>query len=476
MAHSFPWKTTKPEHVYKNLFLEGQYSDITICALEKSWNLHRLYLKQSPFFQSKFSDSCLEGTSNTISLNIDDPNVTVESLQTVLVYLYTKKVDIDASTAVKILAAASMLQLDAITEQCISVMTASISVNTAVEYYEAGIKYEYSQVTTAAFDWMLLNLFYSFSKNFKELRKISVELMTKLVASSDLAVELTEFSVYTILKLWVLLKIRPDWEQFTNESDVIETCKNDHEKLNLQSDKSKVFKPAFQALRLPHILCHEDHLKTLEEDKLFLLKMLEKMAASLYDTTLEADCNTKGRVKATSLDKEGRAKATQSSGLQVITLGSLQTVVLTLDKVLPFPLILTVNYLILRPENSSNNMKDHMNSEVRELHGLGEWETLKGKPSSIHTTGIRAPISVIGTLVNCDRDALDHEPTEAGAKIINLISQMKRDNRSISSSSDIDSSDSESHASVGTWTKRQACLVRFTDGRGDLGSNSGEVY
>nr|CAD7256001.1 unnamed protein product [Timema shepardi] len=332
-----------------------------------------------------------------------------------------------------------MLQLDAITEQCISVMTASISVNTAVEYYEAGIKYEYSQVTTAAFDWMLLNLFYSFSKNFKELRKISVELMTKLVASPDLAVELTEFSVYTILKLWAWLKIRPDWEQFTNESDVTETCKNDHEKLNLQLDKSKVFKPAFQALRLPHILCHEDHLKTLEEDKLFPLKMLEKMAASLYDTTLEADCNTKGsffpasvsedqfsrrclrlgrilinpmsyswrwtnflfgarflwtltnesitvkmdrtlgkhrnirlmfRVKATSLDKEGRSKATQSSGLQVITLGSLQTVVLTLDKVIPFPLILTVNYLILRPENSSNNMKDHMNSEVRELHGL----------------------------------------------------------------------------------------------------------
>nr|CAD7591163.1 unnamed protein product [Timema genevievae] len=321
---------------------------------------------RSPFFQSKFSDSWLEGTSNTISLNIHDPNITVESLQTVLVYLYTKQVDIDASTAVKILAAASMLQLDAITEKCISVMTASISVNvsisylhigiTAVDYYEAGIKYEYSQVTTAAFDWMLLNLFYSFSKNFKELRKISVELMTKLVASPDLAVELTEFSVYTILKLWVLLKIRPDWEQFTNESEVIETCRNDHEKLNLQSDKSKVFKPAFQALRLPHILCHKDHLKTLEEDELFPLKTLEKMAASL--------------VKATSLDKGGRSKATQSSGLQVITLGSLQTVVLTMDKVMPYPLILTINYLILRPDNSSNNMKDHMTSEARELHGL----------------------------------------------------------------------------------------------------------
>nr|CAD7451923.1 unnamed protein product [Timema tahoe] len=424
------WKTTKPEHVYKNLFLEGQYSDITICALGKSWHLHRIYLKQSPFFQSKFSDSWLEGTSNTISLNIHDPNITVESLQTVLVYLYTKQVDIDASTAVKILVAASMLQLDAITEKCISVMTASISVNTAVEYYEAGIKYEYSQVTTAAFDWMLLNLFYSFSKNFKELRKISVELMTKLVASPDLAVELTEFSVYTILKLWVLLKIRPDWEQFTNESEVIETCRNDNEKLNLQSDKSKVFKPAFQALRLPHILCHEDHLKTLEEDKLFPLKTLEKMAASLYDTTLEADssvsedkflrrCLRLGRilihpmsytwrwtnflfgarllwtlsnesltvkmdrslgkhrnirlmlrVKATSLDKGGRSKATQSSGLQVITLGSLQTVVLAMDKVMPYPLILTINYLILRPDNSTNNMKDHMTSEARELHGL----------------------------------------------------------------------------------------------------------
>nr|CAD7445901.1 unnamed protein product [Timema bartmani] len=419
------WKTTKPEHVYKNLFLEGQYSDITICALGKSWHLHRIYLKQSPFFQSKFSDSWLEGTSNTISLNIHDPNITVESLQTVLVYLYTKQVDIDASTAVKILAAASMLQLDAITEKCISVMTASISVNTAVEYYEAGIKYEYSQVTTAAFDWMLLNLFYSFSKNFKELRKISVELMTKLVASPDLAVELTEFSVYTILKLWVLLKIRPDWEQFTNESEVIETCRNDHEKLNLQSDKSKVFKPAFQALRLPHILCHEDHLKTLEEDELFPLKTLEKMAASLFfpasvsedkflrrclrlgrilihpmsytwrwtnflfgarllwtlsnesltvkmDRSLGKHRNIRLmlRVKATSLDKGGRSKATQSSGLQVITLGSLQTVVLTMDKVMPYPLILTINYLILRPDNSTNNMKDHMTSEARELHGL----------------------------------------------------------------------------------------------------------
>ena len=46
----------------------------------------------------------------------------------------------------------------------------------------------------------------------------SVDLMQKLVSSSDLFVMQTEFSIYVLLRYWMFLHLHPEWESSSRES------------------------------------------------------------------------------------------------------------------------------------------------------------------------------------------------------------------------------------------------------------------
>lgn len=73
-----------------------------------------------------------------------------------------------------------------------------------------------------------MNLLCLFSRNYEKLRPISIELMEKLTESSNLFVMQTEFSLYTLLRFWLFLKLHPDY--------VLDQKKSEHyhyfEKLN----------------------------------------------------------------------------------------------------------------------------------------------------------------------------------------------------------------------------------------------------
>lgn len=66
------------QYIYQALFKEGKNSDITVEALEHCFNLHKVYLCQSPYFASMFGGSWLETTKNYISIDIVDPLITVQ--------------------------------------------------------------------------------------------------------------------------------------------------------------------------------------------------------------------------------------------------------------------------------------------------------------------------------------------------------------------------------------------------------------
>lgn len=46
----------------------------------------------------------------------------------------------------------------------------------------------------------------------------SIDLMQKLVSSSDLFVMQTEFSIYVLLRYWMFLHLHPEWESSSRES------------------------------------------------------------------------------------------------------------------------------------------------------------------------------------------------------------------------------------------------------------------
>uniref|UniRef100_A0A8B9V3I2 BTB domain-containing protein n=1 Tax=Anas zonorhyncha TaxID=75864 RepID=A0A8B9V3I2_9AVES len=99
------------KYIYQTLFLNGENSDIKICALGEEWNLHKIYLCQSGYFSSMFSGSWRESSMDVIELEIPDQNIDVEALQVAFGSLYRDDVLIKPSRVVALLAAACMLQL-----------------------------------------------------------------------------------------------------------------------------------------------------------------------------------------------------------------------------------------------------------------------------------------------------------------------------------------------------------------------------
>lgn len=67
-----------------------------------------------------------------------------------------------------------------------------------------------------AFNWLLVNLLSFYTKHNKWLQQISGELLTDLITCPDLVVIQTEFALYALLKVWVFLKLHPD---YYDESD-----------------------------------------------------------------------------------------------------------------------------------------------------------------------------------------------------------------------------------------------------------------
>ena len=109
-------------YIYETLFQNGQDSDVTIKALGNTWRLHKVYLCQSPYFNSMFSGNWAETNRREIDISVPDPNVTREALEVAFGSLYRDEVSIRPIEAESLVAAASLLQLDTLIQHCEDVM------------------------------------------------------------------------------------------------------------------------------------------------------------------------------------------------------------------------------------------------------------------------------------------------------------------------------------------------------------------
>lgn len=134
------------KYIYQALFMEGKNSDVTVCALGEEFNLHRVYLCQSPYFASMFGGSWLETTQKFINIDVVDPLITIDcklhlttyalnfyifmcilALKVVLGSLYNCEIVLNPLEIVPILATATMFQLDGLIEKCTEVMLETIN-------------------------------------------------------------------------------------------------------------------------------------------------------------------------------------------------------------------------------------------------------------------------------------------------------------------------------------------------------------
>ncbi|XP_040394090.1 germ cell-less protein-like 1 [Cygnus olor] len=282
------------KYIYQTLFLNGENSDIKICALGEEWNLHKIYLCQSGYFSSMFSGSWRESSMSVIELEIPDQNIDVEALQVAFGSLYRDDVLIKPSRVVALLAAACMLQLDGLIQQCGETMKETINAKTVCGYYNSAGTYGLDSVKKKCLEWLLNNLMTHQSVElFKEL---SINLMKQLISSSNLFVMQVEMDVYTALKKWMFLQLVPSWngslKQLLSEADAwFAKRRKDFEDdiAFLESEQGNAFLSVFTHLRLQYIISDLASARIIERDSLIPSEWLSSVYKQQWFAMLRAE-------------------------------------------------------------------------------------------------------------------------------------------------------------------------------------------
>ncbi|XP_062452728.1 germ cell-less protein-like 1 isoform X2 [Rhea pennata] len=282
------------KYIYQTLFLNGENSDIKICALGEEWNLHKIYLCQSGYFSSMFSGSWRESSMNIIELEIPDQNIDIEALQVAFGSLYRDDVLIKPSRVVALLAAACMLQLDGLIQQCGETMKETINAKTVCGYYNSAGTYGLDSVKKKCLEWLLNNLMTHQSVElFKEL---SISLMKQLISSSNLFVMQVEMDVYTALKKWMFLQLVPSWngslKQLLTEADAwFAKRRKDFEGgiAFLESEQGSAFLSVFKHLRLQYIISDLASARIIERDCLIPSEWLSSVYKQQWFAMLRAE-------------------------------------------------------------------------------------------------------------------------------------------------------------------------------------------
>ncbi|XP_011180514.2 protein germ cell-less [Zeugodacus cucurbitae] len=314
---------TTTQYIYQALFKEQKNSDIAVMALGKVWNLHKVYLCQSPYFYSMFNGSWKESCQDFVHIKILDEHITLEALDAVFGSMYSDEIEIDPKAVISVLATATLFHLEGIIDKCAEVMIETINAETAISYYEAACLYGSVNVKKAAMVFLETNLLCIYPKDEQLLRQISVELMTKLVASPDLYVMQTEFSLYTLLRTWMYLRLHPLYDAEntadipptagegdgsrsgvagnanSNNSNSVSQClaelvkdyfANRSEKRSfLATAEGQQFVPAFQALRTQYLTNHHTDLKIVLNDNVIPKDWLHSHVLTHWHSILKVD-------------------------------------------------------------------------------------------------------------------------------------------------------------------------------------------
>ncbi|XP_045150020.1 germ cell-less protein-like 1 [Echinops telfairi] len=219
-----------------------------------------------------FSGSWKESSMSIIELEIPDQNIDIEALQVAFGSLYRDDVLIKPSRVIAILAAASMLQLDGLIQQCGETMKEAINVKTVCGYYTSAGTYGLDSVKKKCLEWLLNNLMTH--QNVELFKEMSINVMKQLIGSSNLFVMQVEMDVYTALKKWVFLQLVPSWtgslKQLLAETDVwFSKWRKEFEGMAfLETEQGKPFVSVFRHLRLQYIISDLASARIIEQDSL----------------------------------------------------------------------------------------------------------------------------------------------------------------------------------------------------------------
>ncbi|XP_055918536.1 protein germ cell-less [Eupeodes corollae] len=285
---------TTTQYIYQALFKEQKNSDISVMAQGNIWHLHKVYLCQSPYFFSMFNGSWKESYQDFVHIKNLDSKITLEALDAVFGSMYSDEIEIDPKAVISILATATLFQLDGIIEKCSEVMIETTNASTAISYYEASCQYGTINVKKSAFEWLETNLLCIYNKNTKLLKDINIDLMTALISSPDLYVMQTEFSLYTLIRTWMYMRLFPNYDPENCSAEEANAPQNyfsnRHDKNSfLETSEGNRFIKTFQALRTEYLTNHHMDLKTVLADNIIPKEWLNSHVMNHWNSILKVD-------------------------------------------------------------------------------------------------------------------------------------------------------------------------------------------
>ncbi|XP_054722105.1 kelch-like protein 8 [Uloborus diversus] len=179
-------------------FLEkGILCDVVIQAGSKSIKCHRNVLAScSPYFQAMFTSPLAESKQHVITIG-DIDETTMEML---IKFAYTAKIELNTANAQALLHAASVLQLDALAQACCEFMNTQLHPSNCLGIRQLAHQLGQSSLIKNA-DEYTLNHFRQVILE-EEYLSISVKHLEEIISSSDLFVD-NEIEVYEAMMLWV---------------------------------------------------------------------------------------------------------------------------------------------------------------------------------------------------------------------------------------------------------------------------------
>ncbi|XP_062514083.1 germ cell-less protein-like 1 [Corticium candelabrum] len=272
-------KTTSA-YIFDTLFVNGANSDIIIVALGEEWFLHKIYLRQSPYFAGMFSGNWKESAESKVAIDILDPNIDANALRVAFGSMYKDDIELSVTSVISITAAASLFQMDGLLQGCVEFMSENIIAKTVCSFYKAGQMYCLKTVEAKCFEWLEHCLLTSQSVTL--LQELSIDLMLALVKSPQLFVMQVEMDLYSLLKQWLYIQLNPDSScasitKLQAECDQYFSQRAESEAM-LETEAGKPYQSVFEAVRLQHVINDIASAQILDTDRI----IPESWLSSLY--------------------------------------------------------------------------------------------------------------------------------------------------------------------------------------------------
>ncbi|KAL1766992.1 germ cell-less 1-like, partial [Sigmodon hispidus] len=341
------------KYAYQTLFLKGKDSDIKIRALGEMWDLHKVFLCQSGYFANRLKGTWRKSRINFINVEIRNRNIDVMSLHFVFGSLYSDEdLPIKPFQVPRVLAAAILLQVEKVIQQCNETMKKTISKNTACSYYMAAETYGLKSVKTQCFEWLLNNLM--IHPTIELYKEIDIKLMYLLVSSPHLLVMQKEIDLYSTLKEWMFLYFNPYWPGTMNQllpkaNRWLSSCMEHVEGITfLESEEGLIFQPVFKKLRLQHIICDLTSTTILERDRVIPLEWLSPIYKQQWLSLIQAQ--QQREIGPRVINKEELEECSMRCGIKINTDGKFSW--RWSDSKLSFPLrVIFANHSIVFKQN-----------------------------------------------------------------------------------------------------------------------------